>query len=121
MKGGDTMIDLETMYNDCALYQRKVPTYEVPLKIQKAVYYLFCMQNELSEVANCIQWKDWKRTQPLTHPQHNEVRGEMVDVLFFFFKLCTVLNIPMEELFDDFYNKLNINYARINEEASKHV
>ena len=110
------MADLQIMYDDCATYQCQVPQYDTPHTVNEATYWLFCMQNELAEVVNCMQWKKWKKYQPITQSQHEELQGEMVDVLFFFFHLCTTLNISMNELFKAFYKKLNINYKRIDEE-----
>ena len=113
-------MDLHMMYEDCKKYQDKILTYKVPDKVQKATYLLFCMQNEIQEVANCMQWKNWKVPRELTAEQYGNILGEMADILFFYFELCTIFNIPVSLLEQTFYRKMKVNYKRIEEEDLKH-
>ena len=113
-------MDLNIMYEDCKKYQDSILTYQVPPKVEKVTYLLFCMQNELQEIANCIQWKNWKAPKDVSTKQFNEIINEMVDVLFFYFELCTAFSIPIDLLETRFYKKMKINYKRIEEEELKH-
>ena len=113
-------MDLHMMYEDCKRYQDKILTYQVPLQIEKATYILFCLQNEIQEVANCIQWKNWKLPKEISAEQHKELLTEMVDILFFYFELCGTFRIPMKDLETAFYGKIKVNYKRIDEEDLKY-
>ena len=114
-------MDIHMMYEDCKKYQDKILTYQVPYQIEKATYLLFCMQNEIQEIANCMQWKNWKLPKEIYEEQHKELLTEMADILFFYFELCGILNISMEALETEFYNKLKINYKRIDDEKLKRL
>jgi len=112
-KGAKTVLtSLQTMSDLATVYQHKIKKYKVGQKEQQAKHLLFSMYNEIGEIADLIQWKDWKKQRDITNEDLKHITFEVIDVIFFIIEFCDVLGINMEDLAERFYIKLLTNITR---------
>jgi NTP pyrophosphatase (non-canonical NTP hydrolase) len=107
-----TMTDINRLFEACQDYQEKIVLYPIHPREQQAAKLLFCINDEVHEVAKLIQWKDWKPPKDITVKDLKNITYEIADIIFFIVELCTVLGITADELVQAFFNKLELNKAR---------
>ena len=71
--------------------------------------YCRAMDQELSELVDCVPWKWWASYQKF---DKQNARVEIVDLLHFLISLAQVMEITPEELFEAYTKKHIVNIAR---------
>ena len=87
--------------------------------------YCRAMDQELSELVDCVPWKWWAKYQ--TFDRQN-ARVEIVDLLHFLISAAQVLGMSADEIFEAYTKKHRVNlnrqdsgYAVKNENDNKHI
>ncbi len=71
--------------------------------------YCLAMDQELSELVNCVPWKWWASYQKF---DKQNARVEIVDLLHFLISLAQVMEMTPDELFEAYTKKHIVNLAR---------
>jgi dimeric dUTPase (all-alpha-NTP-PPase superfamily) len=84
----------------------KLHTYN---KQERVMALHLAIQQELSEVINCLQWKWWKVGGGST-PE--ELQMEVIDVLHFVVSMCQAVGLDAEKTSELYHKKNTINANR---------
>jgi len=83
--------------------------YDPQRKIEFVKDQYIALVMEMGEALDEIGWKPWASSK---HFNRDAFKGELVDVLHFFFNLMGVAEITPEELIDDYFKKAAKNLKR---------
>ena len=78
--------------------------------------YIAAMSNELEELRDCTYWKHWckeaKEGRRFELNDLQNVRVEVIDMLFFWISLAQCVGLSAKEAFDLYNQKLKVNHSR---------
>jgi dimeric dUTPase (all-alpha-NTP-PPase superfamily) len=78
-------------------------------KIQWILNYSRALQQELSELVDCVPWKWWAHYQQF---DEQNARVEVVDIMHFLISIARVLGMTADDLFEAYAKKNVVNHRR---------
>lgn len=80
-------------------------------RIKQANDLATALFQEVAELQESWDWKPWRKTVNI--PDIENIKIELVDILFFMCSVMEIFNITPSEFIKTFYDKLDENYDRI--------
>lgn len=71
--------------------------------------YTRALQQEASELIDCVPWKWWKKHQQF---DYDNARMEVIDLFHFVISLAQILDLSAEDFFKIYVEKNKINHER---------
>jgi len=87
-------------------------------QMESARTQALALMMEVAELVDSFPWKPWREVVTQTWDEEN-IKREVVDILFFLVGFCEVFNIRPHELMDKFDEVLKNNYLRLTNGYSK--
>jgi dimeric dUTPase (all-alpha-NTP-PPase superfamily) len=104
----EEMFELQRVLNERILKEPS-ENLDADKKIQWVLNYSRALQQELSELVDCVPWKWWAHYQ---HFDEQNARVEVVDIMHFLISIARVLGMTAEDLFEAYSKKNVVNHRR---------
>ena len=103
----DKMFDMQAAFN--ARLGVKLDNLSDTEKMEWILKYSRALQQEVSELTDCVPWKWWAKYQKF---DEQNARVELIDILHFLISIAQVLGMSPEDVFNTYCKKNQINHHR---------
>jgi len=105
----DTIFELQKKFNKSVGVDTDEISKDEQLQQQWILNYCRAIQQEISELIDCCQWKWWATYQKF---DKQNAKVEIVDLVHFVISLAQVLGMTPGDLYQSYLKKNEINFKR---------
>lgn len=112
------MFEMQTAFQDRVGKLKEYKNSDMFQKCQEAIYNMYCIQDEFSELLGRVPWKKWKFYSPelkrdwFNKEQRDETLMEYIDMFHFFMNIGIIFGFTADEIFAAYKEKNKENFDR---------